>query len=288
MREYFSKRHNKAILNQALPLEFPGNLRVSILRTLEKFSDFGGWNSEENFSFENTKETLKTFYGQENLAVNIDGNERVSLSISVIILKGTGDQLIDVVEAWFQQARSKEQHECEHDLNICLKINNCPWRFVVGEALLVSSEYLTEEVAARLLRLSKYDLAYGELSEFRAALMHLQSGDTHKAVCNAHGSVIHVIKKALGLNGDYSLDEVMPKLIESGVISKYYSDFLSYFNMMVQGALLEASVTSADADDDFQEHVPRNLAELIVNLSGAINLFVIQSSLSGAGFGCPH
>ena len=188
--------------------------------------------------------------------------------------------MIDVIEAWFDQSHRKENYECERELNVCFKIHDCPWRIVNGEALLVNSEYLTEEVSARLLRLFNNDWSYAELSEFHDAIMLLQSGDFDHAIAQATNSVKHLIKYALELQRDYSLEELLSRLINSGMIPHYYKEFLETFEKLVHGASQKGNLPGMDRNSDqSQSHNSRNLAEFIINLSGSINLFIIQSVL---------
>jgi hypothetical protein len=278
MKIYFSKRHIEAIRNNELPLEFAVNLRTSILRTLKKFSDWGGWNLEENFSFENTKEILKTFYGKHDLEVVDENNKHKKISISGIVMKGQPVQVIDVIEAWFDQCHRQEVNRCESELNSILKINNSPWRFENGEALLINSDYLYEEILSKTLRLLRTGDEYPVLDKFHNAVMGLQSGNYKTAVAEAHNSVSEVTKHTLELQKDYPLHDLLTRLTDSGMIPAYYKDFLECFEKLVDGAV--KNLPDEDAETAGLDNViSRNLAEFAINLSGAINLFIIQSAL---------
>jgi len=78
MKAYFSKRQADALWNKKLPVTFPKPLRVSIARILKQFSDWGGWNDNENFTFDSATTALLTFYGKEQLEAFDQADNRVS------------------------------------------------------------------------------------------------------------------------------------------------------------------------------------------------------------------
>ena len=78
MKTLFSKRHLKAIREKTIPLTFPYSIRVSILRTLQNHSVYGGYSYLENLTFEAMEELLKTFYGKNDLEAFNDAGERIS------------------------------------------------------------------------------------------------------------------------------------------------------------------------------------------------------------------
>lgn len=276
MKAYFSKRHQQAIRDKKFPLSFSRPLRHSIHCILERFSDWGGWNNEENFTFDAATESLKTFYGKNELLAFNELNERVPTDYPNLLENGYPSEVIDAIEAWFDQEPGNAT-ECERELNDCLSMNHSPWRFVNGDAILVESDYLHTEVQAQTLRLLKHVGAFGALEEFQEAIQDLQSCETKDAVVKAHKSVESIMKTALGTDEHLTFGKLLSKLIASGIMPEYYKDFLVHFEKLALGAVKERNRPgTGHGQGSLPKEVQRNLAEFAVNLAGALNLFLIQ------------
>lgn len=276
MKALFSKRHSEAIRQKKLPLSFSKTLRTTILRILEQHSECGGWNDQENFTFDQAEETLKTFWGKnEILAFDNDG-ERTPASFGRLILSSYPSEVIDAIEAWFcQEPRAADA--CEKNLNDALSMNRSPWRFVNSEAILVDSDYLHEEVQAKTLRLLKSGRAFGALEEFEGAIQDLQSGESKDAIVKAHKSVESVMKVALETEEHFTFGRLLADLIKSGVIPYYYEEFIKHFEKLALGAVKERNRPGRGHGQGPEvSSVDRSLAEFAINLAGSINLFIIQ------------
>lgn len=276
MKTYFSKRHRDAIKNKLFPLSFTRATRCSICRILNQYSGWGGWDNSENFTFESATEALKTFYGKTELEAFDDTGSRTPTNFSGLIEKGYPGEVIDAIEAWFDQ-KTKYEKECEKELNELLAMNLSPWRFINGEAILVNSDYLHSEVRAKTLRLLREGTTFGALEEFQGAIHDLQSGETKDAVVKAHKSVESVMKTALGTDEHLTFGKLLRNLIESGIIPKYYEEFLIHFDKLALGAVKERNRPgTGHGQGSTPTEVPKTLAEFAVNLAGSLNLFIIQ------------
>lgn len=159
-------------------------------------------------------------------------------------------------------------------------MNRSQWRFVNGEAILVDSEYLHEEVQARTLRLLKESRAFGALEEFQDAIRDLQSGETKDAVIKAHKSVESVMKCVLKIDEHKTFGHLLSMLIKSGIIPLYYEEFLQHFEKLALGAVKERNLPARGHGQGAEiVKVPKSLAEFAINLAGTINLFIIQQWL---------
>ncbi len=232
MKAYFSRRHANSI--SGLPLSFRQRLRHSFVRNLRRFSQYGGWDNDDNHTFERAAEALRTFCGTPGLTIK-EGDTRLPADFDQLIERGYPSEVLDGIEAWFDQAPPKAA-DCERELNDCLSMNLSPWRFVNGEAVLVNSEYLHEEVQARTLRLLQEGRAFGALEEFRGAIQDLQSGEHKDAVVKAHKSVESVMKIALEIEEHRTFGRLLSDLITSGIIPGYYEDFLHHFEKLMLGS----------------------------------------------------
>jgi len=276
MKTYFSKRHLDSIRDKKLPLSFSKTLRVSLVRILDRFSNWGGWDNSENFTADNATEALKTFFGREYLEAFDEANKRVKCDFSELLRSGYPSEVIDAVEAWFDQ-NPRSFDDCERELNNLLEMNRSPWRFVNGEAVLVDSEYLHEEVQARTLRLLREGRAFGALEEFQGAVRDLQAGECKDAVIEAHKSVESVMKTALGISDHVTFGALLSRVIESGLVPEYYKEFLTHFEKLALGAVKERNRPgTGHGQGSLPTEVPQSLAEFAVNLAGSINLFIIK------------
>jgi len=276
MKELFSKRHREAIKQKKLPISFSRNLRMTIVRILDQHSDWGGWDNQENFTFDQTEETLKTFWGTEEILAFNDLGERTTASFKGLIRSGYPSEVIDAIEAWFCQ-KPRAADACEKDLNDALTMNRSPWRFVNGEAILVDSDYLHEEVQAKTLRLLKAGHAFGPLEEFEGAIQDLQSGESKDAIVKAHKSVESVMKVALGAEEHLTFGKLLAELIKSGIIPDYYKEFAAHFEKLALGAVKERNRPGrGHGQGPDVTSVDRSLAEFVINLAGSINLFIMQ------------
>jgi len=275
MKTYFSKRHSDALREKKLSVSFPKTLRSSIVRILSQFSDWGGWNGEENLTADETVNKLLTFYGKERLEAFDETNNRVPVYFDAFVKGCYPSEVLDAVEAWFDQSPRKSL-ECERDLNDCLAMNHSSWRIVAGQAILVDSDYMHTEVRARTLRLLTENQVAGSLEEFQEAIQDLQAGETKDAVVKAHKSVESVMKTALGTAGHLTYGKLLEQLIKSGLIPSYYEEFLTHFEKLALGAVKERNRPgTGDGQGRIPIDVPRSLAEFVINLAGSVNLFII-------------
>jgi hypothetical protein len=276
MKTYFSKRHTVAMREKKLPLTFSQTVRVSIGRILNRFSDWGRFNREYNETFSLAEEALKTFYGCESLYAFDDSNEHVPAHFGRVVVKGYPSEVLDAIEAWFDQ-KPRQADECESELNDLFSMNQSPWRFVNGEAILVDSAYLYQEVQAKTVRLLKEGHAFGALEEFQSAIQDLQAGEPKDAIVKAHKSVESVMKVAVQTGEHLTFGQLLSQLISSGIVPEYYEEFLKHFEKVALGAVKERNLPArGHGQGATVVEVPRSLAEFAVNLAGSINLFIIQ------------
>lgn len=277
MKILFSKRHAKAIREKTFPLKFSYPIRVSILRILEQHSFWAGYDNSENFTFEAIEELLKTFYGKEYLESFDDNDKRVPSTVSGTLLKGYPSEVADIIEAYFVCCEANDGPKCEKELNDILSMNGSPWRFVNGDAILVDSEYIHEEIQARTVYLLKQGSAFGALQEFQDAIQDLLAGSTKDSIVKAHKSVESVMKCALDTQEHKTFGHLLSSLIKSGVIPEYYEEFLKHFEKLALGAVKERNLPARGHGQGSEVvDVPRSLAEFAVNLAATVNRFIIE------------
>jgi hypothetical protein len=283
MKTYFSKRHADALRNKKLIVSFTKPLRTSIVKILSRFSVWGGWNEGENFTFDGAVTSLLTFYGKEQLEAFDDKDKRVPTYFEGFVKGGYPSEVLDAIEAWFDQSPNRGS-ECERELNECFAMNHSAWRIVAGQVMLIDSEYMHAEVRLRTLRLLREGDATGALDEFQSAISDLQAGETKDAVVKAHKSIESVMKTALGTSEHLTFGKLLEQLLKCGLIPIYYQEFLVHFEKLALGAVKERNRPgTGHGQGNVTIDVPRSLAEFVVNLAGAINLFIIERWLESKG-----
>lgn len=252
-------------------------MRISIARILSRFSERGRWDNDENYTFYRLESQLQTFWGRDKLEAFDATGKRIPVdSIEEVIRNGYPSEVLDIVEGWFAE-EPPEARECERELNDLLAMNSSPWRIVNGQALLIHSEYLHEEVQAKAIHLLREGGAFGALEEFHAAVQDLQIGESKDAIVKAHKSVESVMKRALAVDGHLTFGGLLSKLIDSKLIPEYYQDFLRHFEKLALGAVKERNLPGRGHGQGINTtEVSQSLAEFAVNLAGTINLFIIQ------------
>ncbi len=277
MKAFFSRRHQEAIAKGTIKgLSFSVKCRTSIDRILKQHSDLGGTYGEENLTFDYMDSKLKTFYGVDKLMAFGENNKRVPATMSEVIISGYPLEVLDIIEAWFDE-NPKRSRDCEKELNDIFFIHNSPWRVINGLAVLVDSEYLNSEVRAKSIRLLDECEIQGALEEYQDAINDLVSNNTKDAIVNAHKSVESVMKAVLETDKPYTFGKLLEILIQSGIIPEYYNEFLQHFEKIALGVVKERNLPArGHGQGKKPTEVSPSLAEFTVNLAGAINVFIIK------------
>jgi len=277
MRLYFSKRHEKALKSKKLKPYLPQRLRLGIRRKLNEYSKWGGFDSQENYTFNEVEYALETFYGEEQLTAYNEEGELVPTDLDGLIDSGYPTRVLDLVEAWFDHADPSKVAECEKELNSLFDIHNSPWRIVNGTVILIDSDYLHNEVVSKTQRLLKEQEFSGALEEFTESVSCLTDVRTKEAIVNAHKSVESVMKTCLKTKEHLTFGKLLEKLIKSGIIPDYYKEFLIHFEKLALGAVKERNLPARGHGQGHEPtQVPKSLAEFAVHLAAVINLFIIR------------
>jgi hypothetical protein len=273
IKPLFTHRHRTALFEtKTLKPSFARALRVGIEKLLSEYSDSHQW---DNWTYERASDLLRTVYGWERLTVR-DGDSRREASFKELIVLGYPNEALDAVEAWFATEPERGDRAAQ-DLNALLAIHESPWRFVAGEAVLIDSAYLHDEVIARTVDLLGKARGTGPMQEFQAATSALQGGDHKRAVVEAHKSVESVMKLVLDTHEHWTFGKLLSEVVRGGQLPEYYEDFLKHFEALALGAVKARNRPGtghgqgSDAVD-----VPRSLAQFAVHLAGCINVFLLE------------
>jgi hypothetical protein len=201
----------------------------------------------------------------------------VPANLNGLIESGYPARVLDVIEAWCDNAEISRVAECEKELNNLFEIHNSPWRIVNATVFLVDSEYLHSEVVAKTQSLLRENSVAGALEEFTEALSCLTDGRTKEAVVSAHKSVESVMKTVLETQEHLTFGHLLANLIKSGVIPDYYEEFMAHFEKLALGAVKERNRPGTGHGQGTEpKELPKSLAEFAVHLSAVINLFLIR------------
>ena len=275
LHKYFSKRHEQSLETRKLKVSIPSKLRVSILRILENFSRYGGDYNEDNITFLNATETLKTFYGSPTLMAYED-DKRVDAQFEDVIRSGWPPHTIDCIEAWFDHVPEAKARACEKELNAILDIHQSPWRFVNSSVLLIDSDYLRENVVTPALTLMVDEVVAGAFEEFRVAHDCLLEGRTKDAVVAAHKSLESVMKTVLNID-HATFGELIARLIKNSLVPAYYSDFMVHLEKLLLAAGKERNLPGRGHGQGREAlEVATPLAEFAINLVAVMNLFLLK------------
>ncbi len=276
MKAYFTARHRDALEAKRVHVTFSRPLRVSVERILYRFSNWDGYNQEENCSYEAAEDKLRTFYGQRSLRAYKDKVLAEGANFGEVIENGYPGHVLDAIEAWFDTGPAKAR-EAEFELNDLFNINRSPWRIVNGNSILVDSQYLHEEIIAKTFLLMTEGAVAGAQDEFQTAVAALQQGEHKRSVTEAHKSVESVMKTVLGVRDHQTFGSLLSKLLKSGTVPEYYREFLLHFEKIMLGAVKERNQpgTGHGQGTDLRE-VDRSLAQFAVHLAGAVNHFLLE------------
>lgn len=280
MKKYFSKRHEKALNEKRFEVSLLTRLRVAMLRVLSNYSQHGGYDNRENFTFQTAEEKLKTFYGEDTLRAYDSKGNLAPADFEQVIRKGYPVVALDAIEAWFDSAEVDSQPACEKELNDILEIHNSNWRIINKTFVLLDSGYVRDEIITKTEKLLRENSIVGALEEFKESLTALTNGDFKDAVVNAHKSVESVMKAVLKIDKHLTFGKLLENVIKAGIVPKYYEEFLVHFEKLALGAVKERNQPGAGHGQGVQtKQIPKSLAEFAVHLAAVINLFLVNHSL---------
>ena len=218
------------------------------------------------------------------------GNYSTVDGVENFFIRGSPKFILDAVELFYDllQEHWNSRHESvahpnnyQQSINIIFEEGNLCWRMTDGRIIQADSKWIEDEVitkAHELLRISGFE---GALYEFQEARSELSAGECKSAMHNANLAFESTIKSILGID-NAKPGELIRKLVDSGLIPEYHQNFLKVFE--------EHILRSVAVARNFEKGVghgqgttvnepPKSLAELAVNLSGVLILYLLKRHL---------
>ena len=271
----FSKRHP----TQDVSLRM--SVRRRIWYAMEEFDPYpySEWTLRDTLATR-----LKEEHGWEELrAYTESGWVRVD-NMEEFILRGVPKYVLDATELYWDllsdhgQITSTDPVGYQAKLNTIFDDAGLPWRMLDGRILRVDSKWLEEEIHARAAELLSVRGFEGALEEFRKARSELSGGDYKEAIHAANLALESTIKSILGIDQEKP-GALYRKLMESGIVPNYYEGFLQAFEEHILRSVAVARNFERGVGHGQGATVnqpPKSLAELAVNLTGVLIVYLIR------------
>jgi len=226
---------------------------------------------------------LRAYQSRSEWEVLHNAEEFILRGIPRFVLNATElyyDLLLMEVEASPHQS-SANPSRYQRKLNVVFEDANLPWRMLEGRIIRVDSKWLEAEIhskAAELLSIRGFE---GALAEFQDARSGLSSGDYKGAMRAANLALESTMKAILGIDKEKP-GRLIRNLIDGGLVPDYHEGFLKAFEEHILRAVpvarnLERGVGHGQGID--VNEPPKSLAELAVNLSGVLILYLLKRHL---------
>lgn len=281
----FSKRHPEAWRDVVLS---PG-IRQRIWYLMEEsdpYYDENSINNDWTLCWDGLPAILKKEHGWQDLRAYKSQTEWEALnSAKEFVLRGVPRFVLDGVELFYDLLNEYQKHSkrsipvlYQSKLNTIFEDGNLPWRLVEGRILRMDSKWLEAEIHAKASELLKSRAYDGALAEFQQARSDLSSGDVKGAIHGANLAFESTVKSILSL-GHEKPGKLFRKLIDSGLVPEYYEGFLKAFEEHILRAVpmarnFEKGV--GHGQGAIVNDPPKSLAELTINLSGVLILFLLK------------
>jgi hypothetical protein len=280
----FSKRHQRAILDQSLSFSVPKRLRRRIWSILDRFNfqytktDDSGWNSDTDVLSELEPELLYR-YGVERLEAYRSDETRGPVDLKGFIAGGYPSQVFDVAELFYSETPDDQKLSFQAEINSAMEDENCSWRLADGQFFRVDSAFVELNLIASSYELMKAQGYEGALDEFNEARNDLLASDFKGAILNACKSFESVLK-AVSSTSSGNASALIRGLPRAGFFDGMPQGFEQAFGDTVLMVLpFLRNRLGGHGQGDVVQDVPKLYAELAINLSAALNLFIIRRSL---------
>jgi hypothetical protein len=284
----FSKRCQQGLRDGKIMVSIPVAVRKRIWKVFEDHNEYSNEDNEQIGTYSTSiidqlPGRIEAELGLDELLAfpKTDGNPRPS-DLQSFVLRGTyPPNLFDAIELFYQDI-SDDRESFQNCFNNIMEENSLAWRMADGKIFPVDSIYVAEELMRRVYELLHEVKFQGALQEFEKARIGLTNCDYEGAIQNAYLAVESTIKEILGIK-KAKPGKLFKDLATSGIIPEYYTGFLKAFeeNILRCVAIIRnEELGVGHGKGPSRDVIPRELAELAVNLSGVLINYLIKQYLN--------
>jgi hypothetical protein len=270
----FSERHDKALRNKLIKISLRMELRRSLLRLFNRYSVWGGYGNEENFSFQKVASAFLDRRGWQILQWWNGKAMQPASDFNDFIEKGTPHHVLDAIELFKQELDYKEVPSFVTELNLLFEIHHSNIRYFRGEFYLIDSAFLESEVLSQAQNLLDSSNFEGALEEFLDARSAYLEKDFKRSILMANHAFESTMKAILGIQK--RTGELIKKVCRDGHLPSYYEGFLENFQEFLNIVPTTRSNEAGHGQGKDVTTVPAPLAELALHLSGSLIVFLIK------------
>ena len=280
----FSKRHGESARDVVLKAAIRQRIWY-LFQDLEPYPNAGY--DDWDLSYAGLGQHLLREHGWQELRVYKSREEWVKADPKEFILGGVPRFVLDATEIFHdllvedkrdRPRSSADPVEYQRRLNAIFEEGDLPWRMLDGRIIRVDSKWLEAEIHAKAAELLSVQGCEGALAEFQRARSDISTGDYKGAIHAANLAMESTIKALLGIEQEKP-GVLFRKLVESGIIPDYHEGFLRAFEEHILRSVAMARNFEKGVGHGQGAEVsepPKSLAELAVNLSGVLILYLLK------------
>ena len=288
MASLFSKRCQQGLRDGKIKVSIPVAARVRIWKAFEDYSEHSEEFDEQagpysTSTIEQLPDRIEAELGLRQLLAfpKSDGDPQPS-DLEGFVLRGTyPPYLFDAIELFYQNL-SENMGPFQSCFNSIMDENGLAWRMSDGKIFPIDSIYIAEEIMRRADELLHEVKFQGALQEFEKARIDLTNSDYEGTIQNANLAVESTIKEILGVKRAKP-GKLFQDLAASGLVPEYYTGFLKAFEgniLRCVAVIRNEELGVGHGKGPSRDVVPRELAELAVNLSGVLMNYLIKQYLN--------
>ena len=271
----FSERHARALREKRLKIGLKTDLRRSLYRLMQRYSEWGGWDNVDNLTVDAVVQRLLDRHGWSCL-LRWDGKAMQPVEgFEDFVIHGVPSHVLDAVELFRGQLDFKKTQVFTSDLNTIFELHHSPLRYFRAEYYVIDSAFLESQVLAEAQQLLNTNAFGGALEEFLRARSAFTEKDFKATILMANHALESALKTILGVERKKTA-ELIKKACRNGLVPSYYEGFLDHFQEFLEIVPTTRTNEAGHGQGKEIKEVPAALAELALHLSGSLIVFLVK------------